>query len=913
MNTDSPHEPWADQRVTAYVLGELGPTEISAFERQLERDPDLAAAVEEAKGITNQLKSWFAEEAPLALDPERRQSIFGALVSPPPVDAAAAVPPVTELPNQFGRSHGAAVRWMALAATVILAVGAIGYQWVARSQAERRERVLALVESSRSEQESATDPASLATQEPARSERLSKQLAEENIGELAESESAEVSSSELAEQRSLPTINRFSSQLLEAETLADRSANSALGIEPAPTESNRTLQQFDATASSDDALMSEAIAKPEGRADLKIAGSPRSRAQTAASSELQAEVPLRAEASRSVTMDFAQPMDKLNEVDADLPAGPAAAIEFRQEQGANVYAYEPLGTDMYGGAVAEPSFNRPTEALGDAASPAFAGSGARSGRDVAPLAAPATTPLSLAFGREPEAQGFGLRGTERRWDEGRGPGMSGDQFAPIIENPFKRVGEHPLSTFSIDVDTASYSKVRQFLVDSGQLPRPDVVRIEELVNYFDYGYAEPPADSPHPLVSDIEIAQCPWYTDHRLARIAVQARRVAEQDRPASNLVFLIDTSGSMNMPNRLPLVKQGLEMLLDQLKASDRVAMVVYAGSAGLVLDSTPATDVSQIRRALTRLEAGGSTNGGDGIRLAYQTARDHFIAGGINRVILCTDGDFNVGTTSPDELVQLVEQQARGGIDLTVLGFGMGNHNDAMLEQISGRGNGNYAFIDHVQEARRILVERATSTLFTVARDVKIQVEFNPSQVAAYRLIGYENRILAKEDFKDDTKDAGEVGAGHSVTALYELIPHDGNTDVLPPVVDELKYQRPLTTAEVAKSDEVLTLKIRYKPVEVAVKASDRPAGESIAIEFPAKDSGKTFSQASESYRFATLVAAFGLQLRRSEHRGNWTLADVQREASALGGVQDAARIEWLDLLRRATELQVAEPTRN
>lgn len=898
MNTDSPNEPWADQRVTAYVLGELDPTETAAFEQDLERSPALAAAVDEAKGITNQLKSWFAAETPLALDAERRDWIFEVLAQQSEGDTE--VSPAATPASLSGRDHRAAVRWMVLAATVVLAIGAIGYQLAAKFQAERRERVLALVESSSSE---STEAAKRVPGERARAEMLSKQVAGEPFGQRASSEEAELLSRSAPGQLSQPAITRLNDTAAEAEASANRSASSALFADSASSGVSRALKGAEAARPADDALLAGGMAGATGLADQQALAPPPTRAQ-AVMGEPQLEGLAPAAEPLSMAMDFTFPAgDVIDRMDADAPAENAETAQLRRQRRATSDLYGSGGMGGMGYDIElQPSAGRAVATVtGQPASSGLSESAVPSDREVAPMAA---APLDLFY--ESAQQSHRM---VRRPDEGRGPGRAGDRFDPIIENPFKRVGEHPLSTFSIDVDTAAYSKVRQFLMETDRLPRPDVVRIEELVNYFDYGYAGPAADSQHPLAADIEIAQCPWNTAHRLARIAVQARRVAEQERPPSNLVFLIDTSGSMNVPNRLPLVKQGLEMLLDRLQPTDRVAVVVYAGSAGLVLDSTPASDVSQIRRALTRLQAGGSTNGGDGIRLAYQTARDHFFAGGINRVILCTDGDFNVGTTSQDELIQLVEQQARGGIDLTVLGFGMGNHNDAMLEQISGRGNGNYAFVDNQQEAQRVLAERATSTLFTVARDVKIQVEFNPGQVAAYRLIGYENRILAKEDFKDDTKDAGEVGAGHSVTALYELIPHNGNTDVLPPVVDDLKYQRPLTNTEAAGGDEVLTVKIRYKPIDRDGNAGGS-SSESIPIEFPAKDSGQTFSQASESYRFAALVAAFGLQLRSSEHRGNWTLADVLREASALGGEPDAARVEWRDLVRRAAELQVAEP---
>jgi Ca-activated chloride channel family protein len=490
---------------------------------------------------------------------------------------------------------------------------------------------------------------------------------------------------------------------------------------------------------------------------------------------------------------------------------------------------------------------------------------------------------------------------EETIDQGRGPGMAGDRFDPITDNPFKRVGEHPLSTFSIDVDTASYSKVRSFLVQSGRLPRPDAVRIEEMINYFDYAYEPPAAGSEHPLVARVEIVSCPWNLDHRLARIAIKGKSFEKDERLACNLVFLIDTSGSMNAPNRLPLVQQGLKLLLESLRPQDRVAIVVYAGSSGLVLDSTPASDDAKIRRALTQLAAGGSTNGGAGIALAYQTARDNFIQDGVNRVILCTDGDFNVGVTGTDSLVRMVEQEAQGGIFLTVLGFGMGNHNDAMLEQISGRGNGNYAYIDTIKEARKVLVKQTDSTLVTIAKDVKLQLEFNPAKVAAYRLIGYENRVLAKEDFNDDKKDAGEIGAGHTVTALYEIVPAGIKADALAPPVDPLKYQQEVRTSEPHISDETLTVKIRYK----------EPSGDtSKLVEFPVTDRAKTFDQAEEDLRFAAAVAGFGMRLRNSPYAGTWTYQDVEGTArNALGKDVDGLRAEFLELVRLAMQLSAQE----
>jgi secreted protein with Ig-like and vWFA domain len=482
-----------------------------------------------------------------------------------------------------------------------------------------------------------------------------------------------------------------------------------------------------------------------------------------------------------------------------------------------------------------------------------------------------------------------------RVDRGLGPGMAGDRHATIDENPFIPVKIEPLSTFSIDVDTASYSKLRQYLLQHHMLPRRDAVRIEELINYFRYEY-EPPAGS-DAFAAQIEVAECPWTPAHRLVRIGIKGREIERDSRPSSNLVFLLDVSGSMNRPNRLPLVKRSMKMLVDQLGENDRVAIVVYAGAAGMVLDSTPGDRKSVIIEALDRLQAGGSTNGGQGIQLAYQVALDHFVPGGVNRVILCTDGDFNVGVTGTDELVQLVEEHAKRGIFLSVLGFGMGNHNDAMLEELSNRGNGNYAFIDTDAEARKVLVEQLSGTLVTIAKDVKIQVEFNPAQVAAYRLIGYENRLLAAQDFNDDRKDAGDIGAGHTVTALYEIVPAGADGQLPTPPVDELRYQQRGNLTDEAKSGELLTLKIRYK----------QPDGDtSTKLTFPIEDRGYRFSQASKDFRFAAAVASFGMLLRNSPYQGNATYAGVLETAmEAAEGDTTGYRKEFLSLVSAAMAL--------
>ncbi|MEA3364285.1 MAG: von Willebrand factor type A domain-containing protein [Candidatus Hydrogenedentes bacterium] len=473
------------------------------------------------------------------------------------------------------------------------------------------------------------------------------------------------------------------------------------------------------------------------------------------------------------------------------------------------------------------------------------------------------------------------------------PGHNTESYDHIVENPFRKVADEALSTFSIDVDTASYANTRRFL-NQNTLPPPGAVRIEEFINYFDYHYAPP--DGEDPFAVHVEVASCRWKPEHRLARIGLKGKEIPQDARPACNLVFLIDVSSSMSPPNKLPLLKRAMKVLAKQLRDDDRVAIAVYAGSSGLILPSTPGSDTQRILEALNNLESGGSTNGGEGIKLAYNTAIENFLEDGVNRVILATDGDFNVGISDQSKLVDLIENKAKTGVFLSVLGFGMGNLKDSTLEKLADKGNGNYAYIDDMSEARKVLVQDMLDTLVTIAKDVKIQVEFNPAEVQAYRLIGYENRILAKEDFNDDTKDAGEIGAGHTVTALYELVP--SGVPFTNPGVDPLKYQQdqPALT-DAATSGELFSLKLRYK----------QPDGEkSKLLTFPVKDEGDAFEDASEDYRFAAAVAAFGMLLRDSEYKGDATYKQVLTLAQdALGADEHKYRAEFLKLVRKAQNL--------
>ena len=465
-----------------------------------------------------------------------------------------------------------------------------------------------------------------------------------------------------------------------------------------------------------------------------------------------------------------------------------------------------------------------------------------------------------------------------------------EAYAHIDENEFRRVADHPLSTFSIDVDTASYANVRR-LIGDGYKPPAGAIRVEEMINYFNYAYAPPPADTAAPFAVHAAVAGCPCNDAHRLARIALKGKEIHRDERVNSNLVFLLDVSGSMNSRDKLGLVKRSMKMLVKNLSKRDRVAIVVYAGAAGRVLDSTPGDQKRKITKALDRLSAGGSTHGAAGIRLAYRTARDNFIEDGVNRVIICTDGDFNVGVTSESELVKLIRQSAKDGVFLSVLGFGTGNYQDSRMELLADKGNGNYAYIDTIGEARKVLVEQMSGTLVAIAKDVKIQVEFNPAKVGAYRLIGYENRLLNKEDFNDDAKDAGEIGAGHTVTALYEIIPPGAGT------VDPLKYQKPAGGEGVAASDEMFTVKVRYK----------QPDGdESKLIVHAVTDEGDSIAKADSDFRFAAAVASFGMILRDSKYSGGFTLNDAIRLARKARGKDDGGyRSEMIKLMKDARSL--------
>ena len=471
------------------------------------------------------------------------------------------------------------------------------------------------------------------------------------------------------------------------------------------------------------------------------------------------------------------------------------------------------------------------------------------------------------------------------------PDWNTENYSTIHENGFKDATINPLSTFSIDVDNASYTNVRRY-INQGELPPVDAVRVEEMINYFSYDYPEPTGEVPFSVTT--ELGKCPWNQEHYLMHVGLKGKSIDKSELPSSSLVFLIDVSGSMSSYNKLPLLKRAFKMLVNELRPSDRVSIVVYAGAAGKVLDSTPGNEKLKILGALEKLSAGGSTAGGEGLKLAYKIARENFIDKGNNRIILATDGDFNVGVSSTSEMERLVEKERESGIFMSVLGFGTGNIKDNKMETIADKGNGNYSYIDNIQEARKVFISEFGGTLFTIAKDVKFQLEFNPKQVKSYRLVGYENRLLNDEDFNDDIKDAGEMGAGHTVTALYEIIPAGAEGET--PLVDPLKYQdsKPVSGKF---SDELLTIKLRYK---------DPKGGKSKLLEQPVKN--KLKKNTSDNFRFSAAVASFGMLLRKSEFIGNATIKTVIDLAkNAKGTDEEGYRAEFIQLVKTADDLQL------
>lgn len=494
---------------------------------------------------------------------------------------------------------------------------------------------------------------------------------------------------------------------------------------------------------------------------------------------------------------------------------------------------------------------------------------------------------------EEEAPAFGMvrkmKEPTNNISDDLNPNYNTEEYDKIVENEFLEAKSNPLSTFSIDVDNASYSNVRRIL-SNNQMPDKGAVRIEEMINYFTYDYPQPTGKHPFSFIS--EISDCPWNKGNKLIHIGLQGKKLNYEDLKPSNLVFLLDVSGSMGSSNKLPLLKKSLKLLLNELSQNDKISIVVYAGAAGLILPPTNASEKDKIIEAFDKLNAGGSTAGGAGIKLAYKIAKEAFIKDGNNRVILATDGDFNVGTSSTSSLVDLIEEKRKDDIYLTILGFGMGNYKDGRMEQISNAGNGNYFYIDNIKEAKKVFVTEMRANMFTIAKDVKIQIEFNPAFVKAYRLIGYENRILAKEDFDDDKKDAGELGAGHTVTALYEIVPANYNWKVR--ASDHLKYQTKVLNENAKVNNEIMTIKFRYKPPK---------SNASIKLEYPIANEQVSFKNTSNNFKFSASVSEFGMLLRNSKFKNNATYDKVLELAKqSKGEDENGYRAEFISLVKTA-----------
>ncbi len=776
-----------EPKLTAYALGELGTQERAAIERRLAEDPKARQQVEETIAFAVQLGSALrAEEAP-ELRAEQLRAIREAARKQRKVIAFPAW--LTRAAVPLAAAAGVALAgWFAIPAFRGAQPSPEGNMAEAAGQPESREawleRATRLAEESldRSAKVAAGDsPAAATTLPPAPAMRRIERIDSATIDGVTRRETLTLTPPVVVGQEitlapsARPTGgDRGGRQLAEMEAMPD-----SRGTDVADLIQNRG-QLGSAEAKAAPAQLTDLMARaaevpappaPDRggvhRGAVTLGLAPQSAAGGALG--LPAAAPAQARAGGAVVPSA--PMARMGGVMVATEAAPAAGGGIA---GADSYAATAGG------------------ALATAEQPVAREGGQLARRlmvEVMPHPVPPAPELPMVVGKPVRP-------------------FNTETYDKIEDNAFLDVTQNPLSTFSIDVDTGSYANVRRFL-RAGQLPPAGAVRIEEMLNYFEYDY--PPAPEGKPFSVSVDVVGAPWNAKHQLARIGLKGREIDPANRPPCNLVFLLDVSGSMNQPNKLPLVKQAMKILLEQLGEKDRVAIVTYAGASGLALPSTPADRKRDIREAIDELRPGGSTNGAAGVQLAYDIAKANFIPGGANRVILATDGDFNIGVTSRDELLRLIEEKAKSNVFLTVLGFGMGNLKDATLEQLADKGNGTYGYIDDEREAKRLFARHATGSLVTIAKDVKIQVEFNPARVGAYRLIGYENRALRAEDFNDDKKDAGEIGSGHTVTALYELVP-PGEAMGLPKV-DELKYQQAAKAAPAAKSDEIMTVKLRYK----------------------------------------------------------------------------------------------------
>lgn len=828
-----------DPRLTAYVLGELDGSDAAFVEEQVAADATLRAAVNELRDTTSAIADAFATEQTPSLSPEQKAAVVATASAPP-----------------TGRRTVVA----SLAACVAVACAAVAIVVVNQPPATKSDIVAMRTDSSSAENGYSYQARLRMETEAAKNKATWERLRSNEIPVVEEDHGKDFRLESKAKGQAAPDSTVPVDSFTTPGGQGRPSQNgSPPGYGPLSKSSEQLSKQMgDANNASGEGQKGAASQKPHPTGSPSYGGR-----------DIAGVAP-----ANPTTSPAADPQPIAGKpagvADQRTKLGGARGGKLQQGQSlarsAKRFEYTERGKRVAGGLVSE------------------------SRRNLAEFSrAKSRADVDFDFGAQDGAEGFG-------GIAGGGGRQFGEAYAPIVENEFiVPKGQAALSTFSIDVDTASYSNMRRF-IHHGQLPPPNAVRIEELVNYFHYDYPDPVDGRPFSVHT--EIAPCPWNQKSRLVRVGLKGREIAHDQRPISNLVFLIDTSGSMRDANKLPLVKQGLQLLTQQMTEDDRIAIVTYSGQAKLALPSTSGEHQGDILTVVHGLNAGGSTNGEAGIQLAYEQAIQNFVENGTNRVILCTDGDFNVGVSGDNELVKIIQDRAKQSkVFLSVFGFGTGNLKDSKMEKLADKGNGHYAYVDGDTEAHKVFVKELTGTLYTIAKDVKIQVEFNPATVGAYRLIGYENRVMAARDFNDDTKDAGEIGAGHNVTALYEVVPF-GETGVPEERVDNLKYQqKPAVAQTEAASDELLTVKLRYKLPKEDV---------STKIEFPVKDLAESNAQPSLDFDWQASVAMFGMVLRNSKYKGQATI-ELARELAlgARGPDKDGYRREFIDLIYRTERI--------
>jgi Ca-activated chloride channel family protein len=856
-----------DPRLTAYALGELEPAERADLDAELQKDPGLRQAVEEIRQTAISLREELSAEPCPRLLPDQREAVASRLEEPANI---------VHLPRwRLFRTAA----WAAAAAGIM---AVLAWQFWFATPAKQPAQQLAKLTPMAAPQPATNPNLKLAAPTPLVTKTEPSPVAPAIDSTLQPTPSVPLAIDKKITKTPAPAVESVAPPAVvvpptvvkmaapeRTQTFQLTQSNPPGFPPPPPIDRQKTLQTV-ADASS---LAGAVIQPPDSSRNALPASSPNQ-----AEKDLTATAQALPVATKATGLN--QSSYNLNLAQAGGGIGGGGGGGF---SGGGGSAGAPVGGGISGGMGGAGSLVGRGRAGGGGG-----GRGGSGGRGNAVYAQLDDSPSGFAPGGPPQIYSDG--GSYRY----ASPPTTAT-YPELTENTFTPVSQHPLSTFSIDVDTASYSNVRRFL-NSGQLPPHDAVRVEEMINYFSYQYPQPRGEEP--FSANIEVAGCPWNSGHRLVRIGLKGREIEPRERAPGNFVFLIDISGSMATPERLPLIKQALRQLVKKMSNRDRVAIVVYASQAGVRLPSTPCSEKERILAAIDSLQAGGSTNGGDGIQQAYRVARENYLEGGINRVLLCTDGDFNVGITDQNQLVGMIVEKAKSGVFLTTLGVGTDNYKDALMQKLADKGNGNYYYLDTLEEAQKVLIDQMNGTLVTIARDVKIQIEFNPAQVSQYRLVGYEKRLLRTKDFNNDAKVAGEIGAGHTVTALYEIVPQGGDSR---DGVDGLKYQpsapRPARAAN-SVNRELLTLKLRYK----------EPTGDtSRLLEFAVTDSGAGYERASTDFRFAAAVASFGMLLQESEFKGSSTYGGVRELAqSAKGADESGYRSEFINLVEKAEALQ-------